>query len=245
MGRFRRTVHPVRRPLALALALSAFTISLTACGGDSGGSAPDHDTPDTPGAVANEGTTAADPEATVKESGVGQRGQYATGIAVLEGNEAAAGYFVVVSMNFLDDAGEIIATETQTESFSWPNQRLIVPVFADLGDKTARVASVDPTVAISNEGGTTGDPLPELTTKQTRAEYGSTTAVFTLTNPTNEQLSSPRIGALCRDKASRIIGGGFDFPDLVPAAGTIKVDVDVQVGDTKPASCEATVNIGF
>ncbi len=41
-------------------------------------------------------------------------------------------------------------------------------------------------------------------------------AKFTIKNPTDEPLQSPRIGVICKGADGKVNGGGSDYPDLVP-----------------------------
>ena len=69
-------------------------------------------------------------------------------------------------------------------------------------------------------------------------EYGASTAVFEFTNSSDEDLSSPRIGIVCYDAAGKIVGGSSEYPDLVAAGKTVRIDSDVTVSGI-PASCKA------
>jgi len=59
---------------------------------------------------------------------------------------------------------------------------------------------------------------------------------FELTNAQSTPVSNPRIGIACVDSAGAIIGGGSNYPELVPAGGRIKVDANVIVSG-EPSSC--------
>lgn len=226
----------MRRSLALVL----FALVLAGCGG----SDDDSDSGDV-GGTGGQGEPNSD-AASIAETGFGQQGQYATGIAVVQAeDDSAVDRFITVSMNFLDAAGDVIATETQTESFSWADQRLIIPVFnSDVGGK--EVSSVEATLAFGSSNAGTGEPLDDLTTEEIEQSQNGerTTASFLLTNPGAEQLGDLRVGVLCRDEAGAIIGGGAEYPELVPAAGEIRLEADPMVSGL-PVECEASVNYGY
>jgi hypothetical protein len=94
--------------------------------------------------------------------------------------------FVNASVNFLDQAGSILKTEEQVESFAWANQQLVLPVWLDSsGSPEAAVASVEPSISISDHG----DPrasrseLPVLESEQIGEEpFNGTVASFTFAN---------------------------------------------------------------
>lgn len=224
--------------------------ALTACGGggdtndDSSTNAP---ATSKPSGAANEGESDDEAKVSVLEAGFAQDlgSQYAKAAAVVQSEGGGAnGYFIVVSMNFLDKSGATIVTEQQTESISWDDQKLIVPVFTDLGSEDAKVASVEATVTVSNSGATTGTPLTDpVVAKPTRGEFGGTAVKVTYSNPTDEDLTDARAGVLCRNKAGDIIGGESNYPDVVPAGQEIVQSVDITTSEPA-ASCEATLNYG-
>lgn len=192
-----------------------------------------------------------DEEATVEivDSGFGQSDSSVQGIVVVTtDSEASVGdfVFVTVSVNFLDAAGQIIATEEQVESFSWVGQELVLPVSLYLDDPV-EVASIEPSASISDDRSSDPGkaPLPVLDASEIKAgSYGGYTASFGFTNETAEDLDDLRVGVVCYDQAKKIIGGTSTYPDFAPAGKTIRIDADPTVS-AKPASCRAFLNYGL
>lgn len=188
------------------------------------------------------------PTVEIVDSGFAQ-GEYATlaMVVVTTDSEAAIGEFVTASVNFLDEEGQILATAEQVESFAWAGQELALPVMpTDLGE-AVEVASIEPSVALSDHG-TTEEPSPSLpvldSTEIKQGEYGGLVASFALTNNTDSNLTSPRVGVVCYDGAKKIIGGTSTYPELVPAGKTIRIDTEPIVSG-EPASCKAFVSYGM
>lgn len=180
------------------------------------------------------------------EAGFGQSDQYAQGIAIVKIPENAVDRYITVSMNFLDAAGEILATEEQVESSTWADQELVLPVWADLGDSKAKVAKVEATVAASDYDAQTPEglePLQRVKARSIKEEYGTYKAAFEITNQSDEPMKEMRVGVVCRDRSNAIIGGGSDYPDLIAAGGKAVSEVDVTVS-SKPESCIAYPNYG-
>lgn len=231
-------------PLIALLALSA------GCGGadDSSGAAPAGSDGGSKNSLAESKDKDADEKPTVEivDSGFGQSGEYVQGIVVVTtDDEAAIGESVTVALNFLDADGQIIATEEQVESFNWVGQELVLPVWLDQSGSKARVASVEPSVSLSDYGMSAEPkaPLPVLdATDIKKAEYGDGfTASFGFTNETDGNLEDLRVGVVCYDGAEKIIGGTSVYPELAPAGKTIRIDADAMVSE-KPAACRAFVN---
>lgn len=174
------------------------------------------------------------------EYGFGQSGEYVAAMAVVENTSDHGGQTVTVSMNFLDQAGEILATETQVESFAYPGQTIALHVFTDLPKRT-KVAAVEPTLLVEDEGtfeesDVELDPVDATTITQ---EYGTWDATFPIANPTSEPLKDLRVGVVCRDEAGNVIGGTSTYPDLVPPNGSIVVEANGLTVSGKPATCTA------
>jgi hypothetical protein len=89
-------------------------------------------------------------------------------------------------------------------------------------DSEAKVSAIEPTLLIEDEGTFEETDVDFGTVEGTdiKEEYGSWSADFLITNPTDEPLESPAVRVACRNAAGTIIGGGFDFPDLVPPNGS-------------------------
>ncbi|WP_109686036.1 hypothetical protein [Branchiibius hedensis] len=170
---------------------------------------------------------------TLKESGFGQSGKYAWVAAVVHNNTSYVGQTVTVNFNLLDASGAILASESQVESFSRPNEDIIVGTQVELPD-SKKAARVDATLDVEAKGAFSNQPFPAMPTSvpQIREEYGQPQASFELTNPLGQAVKDPRISLLCRDAAGRINGGGVAFPELVPASGKIRVDTNLLLSGT-------------
>ena len=167
-------------------------------------------------------------------------------VIVTTDSEAAIGEFVTASVNFLDAKGQILATAEQVESFKWVGQELAMPVTPTDLDEKVEVASIEPSVSLSDHGMEEEPkaPLPVLdSTEVKKGEYGGLISSFALTNDTAADLESPRVGVVCYDAARKIIGGTSTYPEFVPAGRTIRIDAEPTVSG-KPASCKAFVNYG-
>lgn len=222
----------------------ALAATLAGCSSDS-----DNGKEDVQGRVEPNASGPVTPE--VLRGGFGQIDQYVQAIVVVKNSdEASVGEFVTVSVNFKDASGQLVATETQTESFSWKDQELVLPVWLDLSEQPkVDVASIDPAVTISDHGSAadSADPISPVSPVEAASiaknEYGSPAAKFTLTNPGSEALEDLRVGVVCENATGDIIGGASDYPDLIPAGGEILANVDVTVSEM-PARCTAYPNYG-
>lgn len=208
---------------------------LTACG----------ESADDPGGSADGGAATPDSPAAVElvATGFGQQDGYVQGIAVVTSeDENAVGEFVTVSMNFLDSSGGILGTGDQVESMAWAGQELVLPVWFDLSSTPgAEVAEVDASVSISDYGMTRQvvDPIEPVASREIRAnQYGGTTAVFELTNPSGADMNNARVGIVCYDQDEKINGGASDYPSLIAAGQTVLVEADVTTSGV-PERCVA------
>ncbi|EAP97812.1 putative secreted protein [Janibacter sp. HTCC2649] len=158
--------------------------------------------------------------------------------AVVHNNSTYVGQTVTVNFNVLDAAGKLLKSESQLESFSQPESDHIVGTQVTLapGEK---VAKVEATIDVQAEGTFSDKPFPKLPVSKvviTKSEYGGQQASFELSNPTAEALKDVRLAIACTDKAGTIVGGGSEFPELVPASGKIKIDASVITSGT-PVDC--------
>lgn len=214
---------------------AAILVLLTACAGSD---STDSRTDSASGSAASGDETSESPAAGVEvvETGFGQRDEYVQGIAVV--TAGPVGEFVTVSMNFLDDSGQVVATEEQVENVARDGDELVLPVWLSLDDPKVKIASVEATASISDYGSAEED-YPDLgvyeTTDISKDGY---TAKFRLANPTDEAVESARIGVVCYNAGGDIIGGGSDYPELWPAGGEIVVDASITTSG-KPAKCVA------
>lgn len=233
------------------LAGAALVVSLSACGtDDTPEPAQPESTSDAPAASseASAETTEAASTAvpaelgTLKEAGFGQSDEYVWVTALVHNNSADVGQTVTVNFNVLDADGNILASESQVESFSLPEADHIVGTQVSLAPgETA--AEVDAALDVEASGAFSDKPFPEMPTSPVKftEEYGSHTASFELSNTLEIALKNPRVSLLCRDDAGSIMGGGSAYPELVSAQGTVKVDVNLLASE-EPEDC--TVFVG-
>lgn len=219
------------------LPMIAAALLFAGCGGSDDGSAKS-------GGDGEQGGKQAEAAPELVETGFGQNDEYVQGIAIVKIPKNAVDRFITVSMNFLDASGEILATEEQVESSTWADQELVLPVFTEVGE--GKVASVEATVAASDYDAQIPEglePLEQVKARSIKEEYGAYKASFEITNQSEEPMKDTRIGAVCRDAANKIVGGGFAFPELIAAGGKAVADIDVTVS-SKPESCIAYPNYG-
>lgn len=222
------------RRLSLTFGIAA-ALALSGCGG---GSAVEQSSGKPAPAVS---TSAPTELGTLKESGFGQHDEYVWVTALVHNNSKYVGQTVTVNFNVLDQAGEILKSESQVEAFDRPEADHIIGTQVSLnpGEKAAKVEA---TLDVAAEGTFSDKPFPTLPTTDVSLtkEFGTHKASFVLSNTLGQPLKSPRINVLCRDAAAKIVGGGSTYPDLVPAGGKSKVEANLLVSGT-PKSCEAFV----
>lgn len=225
----------MRRTLVLLLATAGLLSACSPSGSSSSAPITESSGSSTPSASAG-------PLGTVIASGFGQQDKYVWVTAIVRNNTQKVGQTVTVNFNVLDASGTILKSDAQVESFSQPGADHIVGTQMDLeaGQKAARVEAA---LLVEDKGAFSATPFPVMpvnTPVVKKDEYGATVVSFELSNAQSTPVSTPRIGIACVDSAGKIIGGGVSFPQLVPAAGRIKVDANVIVsGD--PSSCSVFV----
>lgn len=223
------------------LAVTAVLIvGLTACGGGGDEDVVEEGTPQSASSEAGDSEPLAE-QGQLIESGFGQNGQYAQGVALVENTSDRGGQTVTVNFNFLDADGNILTSVSQVDSFNIAGQTIAVQGFADLGNARAKVASVEPTLLIKDDG-TFAETEADFGTSEGEIsrQYGAWEGRFLVKNPTAEPLESPAVRVACRDAAGKINGGGFTFPDLVPPNGESVAEVSLTVS-SKPAECMAYI----
>ena len=177
-------------------------------------------------------------------SGFGQRDEYAWVTSLIKNASDTQGQTVTVSFNLFDAAGKLLATASQVESFSTPGQELAVGTQVTIGGK-AKVAKVEATLDVKEDGIGPDEPqpsIPPVAAKVVKNEYGTFDATYEVVNPGATALKDVRIGVICTNAAKTIIGGGSDYPDLIPPSGKIRVDTDV-ITSGKPTACTAYPSI--
>lgn len=214
-----------------ALIASAAVLALAACG--SGDNEPSGSSSN---ASATSAAKASAPKdlGTLVKSGFGQQDEYVWVTSVVRNNSTYVGQTVTVNFNVLDAAGNLLKSESQIESFSQPESDHIVGTQVSLapGEKAAKVEA---TLAVEAEGTFSDKPFPKLPVSKVvirKSEYGGQEASFELSNPTAGALKDLRLAIACTDKAGTLVGGGSEFPDLVPARGKIKIDANVITSGT-------------
>jgi hypothetical protein len=219
-----RSVVPIFIVVPLVAACGASVTHNPASGGDSSSSSP------------------APTAAGIEQSGFGGSGGYLWVTSTV--HHVPVGQFATVSFNLYGADGTLLATESQTEQAVNPGARITLgtQVTAPQGQPVARI---EPTLKVSEH-----DPvmptkfsdvvlqLGPVTVGQD--EFGSPAAVAELTNPSSQQIPSARVGATCFNQQRTIIGGGSDFPDVVPANGKVRTAARLLVSGT-PDHCEMTV----
>ncbi len=230
---------------------ATLSLALAACGGEADvtdsqstsagpSAAPESSAPEPSAEPAEpaEPTEPAEPAGAIVKSGFGLGNQFAWVTAVVRNDSDEAGQTVTVQFNLLDAAGSIVASTDQVESFSRPGEELAVGTQVEV-PTGAEPVSLEANLLIEADG--IGSPYPDIPVGPVTVsedEFGGAQASFELTNPTDEPLQSPRVGIVCLDAAGVVIGGGSEFPDLVPAGGTVRVDTSFLTTTGIPASCE-------
>ena len=177
-------------------------------------------------------------------SGFGQKDEYVWVTSLVHNNSDKVGQTVTVQFNALDAAGTLVKSGSQIESFSRVGQDLAVGTQLDV-PKGSKIATVEATLLIEDLGVFSSEPFPEMkttTVKVVADQYGGATANFELSNPTGNPVKSPRLGIICYNAAKKIIGGGVDFPELVPASGKVAVEAHI-LTTGKPASCKVFTGV--
>jgi hypothetical protein len=183
---------------------------------------------------------AAKPAGQLVASGFGQQAQYVWLEALVRNTSANVGQTVTVQFNVLDASGKLIGSESQVENFSRPGQLLALGTQHDLQPHET-AAKIEAHLLIEDAGAFSNKPFPEIKTGPVsiaKDEFGSTTGTFEITNPTADPLKNPRVGVICYDTEHNVIGGGAEYPDLVPASGKALVKATLNTRG-KPAKCDA------
>ena len=172
-------------------------------------------------------------EIVIREAGIGQEGEYARAVALVE-TRGYVGEFLTVHFNVFDANDELIASGEQIEVIASEASTFAIGTMVDVG--AARAARVEATHAVSDYG-MGGKAFPAIALAPvTLGDYGL--ATIRLTNPTPEPWENLRIGIVCRNAEGDIVGGGDSYPSLVPANAESMADGYVIVGDDV-AECTA------
>lgn len=180
------------------------------------------------------------PAGSLVASGFGQRDEYVWVTSLVHNDSDRVGQTVTVQFNALDADGALVKSTSQIESFTRVGQDLALGTQIDVPGGV-QIATVEATLLIEDYRGSSNKPDPEMKTTPVTLvpdQYGTTTANFELSNPTDQLIKDLRLGVICYDAANTIVGGGVNFPDLVPASGKIAVEAHILTTGT-PASCKA------
>ncbi|MFC5677792.1 hypothetical protein [Aeromicrobium endophyticum] len=231
------------RPLLRFAAPLVLLAALAACGGEA--DVVDQDSSSKADTAKADGKPAKE-QGSIVESGFGQGDdQYVWVTALVENKSKKVGQTVTVSFNVKDEAGELLATTDQVESFSSTGQLLALGTQVDVGDG-AKAASVEATLLVEDEGAFEGGPsLGTADAEVSDSEFGGQEARFVVKNPTDKPLKDPRIGVICKDSAGKINGGTSEFPELVPPSGEIKVKTNFMTLSGEAKTCTAYIAPGF
>lgn len=175
--------------------------------------------------------------AEVVESGFAQRGDFLWASAMVQ-YQGLTGEFATVLFNVYDSDGTILASEEQIEQLTTTGTTF--PIGRQIKiPEGATAASITASVSASDYGSSVS-PAPVLEPISAPA----TELRFLIQNPTGEDWANPRIAIVCRDSAGKISGGGYDFPNLIPAGGEFLVwDPHLMVTDDSE-TCQAYVQLG-
>jgi len=224
------------RSKALAVSIVAVALLTSGCGGEK--NVVEQKTVNAPAPAASSTSAPAKEAGSLLASGFGQKDEYVWVTSLVHNNSAKVGQTVTVQFNAKDKAGTLVKSESQVESFSRVGQDLAVGTQMDV-PKGTKIATVEATLLIEDLGVFSSVPFPEMKTtpvKVVAGQYGDTTANFELSNPTASPIKSPRLGIICYNAAKKIVGGGVDFPELVPPSGKVAVEATI-LTTGKPASC--------
>lgn len=157
-------------------------------------------------------TTSVKPDAEIAEYGFGQARGYVW-VTALVHNVGRVGDFATVHFNLLDEAGNLLASGDQVESFV--SQEGVTAIGTQVAvPEGAEVATIEPTLSVSDYGDS-ADPKPTIApVPLTLTEQD---ASFILTNDSIENWENVRVGIVCREASGAITGGGSAYPNLVPA----------------------------
>ncbi|GAT16649.1 putative uncharacterized protein [Mycolicibacterium thermoresistibile] len=191
-----------------------------------------------------EGGTLSDaPAATavIEQSGFGGSGDYLWVTSTVR--DVPVGQFATVSFNLFGADGALLATESQVEQAVNPGARITVGTQVSVPNGQP-VTRVEPTLEVSDHPQTKPVEFSDVVLEVGpvtigQDTFGSPTADAELTNPSDQQIPAARVGVICFDPHGQIIGGGSEFPDVVPANGKVKVSARLVVTGI-PDRCEMT-----
>ena len=180
-----------------------------------------------------------EPKAKLVKAGFGKDGDYGYASAIVTNSSPDnVGMFVTVQFNLLDSKGDLVASDSQVEQFTSANQTLALGSQFEMEGKK-KVAKVEATLGLDNKISQDDAPnLPVGKVKVEKVQYEGTKAIFEVRNPGTVAQKGARIGVVCFDKSGKIIGGGSEYPDLIPAKGRVLVESHI-LSAGMPAKCDA------
>jgi hypothetical protein len=156
-------------------------------------------------------------------------------------NEDAYGLFPVIRITARDAAGKVIATDDQTLGEFPPGTSLAFSGQLDSKEKPAKVEFTYAKVEWHDTKTRAAD-YKEFSAKQVsfrKGDFGDLTVTGEITNPFAADLDSMAVTALLRDAAGKLVGGGTDFADSLPASGSLPFELDANFkGKAKVKSVE-------
>uniref|UniRef100_A0AAU3HS20 Lipoprotein n=1 Tax=Streptomyces sp. NBC_01393 TaxID=2903851 RepID=A0AAU3HS20_9ACTN len=228
---------------AAVLATAISTLALAGCASSSD---PDVVEQATDGPAKATSSSSTKPSGQLVASGFGQQDEYVWVTSLVRNTSPHVGQTVTVQFNILDAHNKIIGSDSQVESFSQPDQLLVVGTQIDV-KSNEKAAKVKATLLIEDEGTFSTKPFPRIPTSPvhiSKGEYGNTTGTFEVSNPTTAPLKDARVGVICYDAKHNVVGGSSEYPDLVPPSGKIRVESTLNTLRA-PAKCDAYAGPGL
>ena len=177
-------------------------------------------------------------KATLVKTGFGAQGDYGWASAIVTNSSPDnVGMFVTVHFNLLDSRGDLVASEDQVEMFTSANQTLALGTQVDIAGKK-KVTKVEATLGLDNKTEIDDQPSLPVGKVKLKKDYGTYNAIFEVKNPGTTAQKSARIGIVCFSDSGKIIGGGSDYPELIPARGRV-LEEAMLLTSGKPDSCDA------
>ena len=178
--------------------------------------------------------------ATLVKSGFGQADEYVWVTALVHNDSDVVGQTVTVHFDLMDKNGKLVKSGDQVDAFTQVGEDLAVGTQLDV-PRRIKIGSVKATLQVEDAGAFSEEPGPVLRSAPAtvrKGEFGDWGAHFELTNTTNKPVKNPHIGVICYDAKGTINGGTVEFPELVPAKGTVAVDTNSLLVSGRPAKCE-------
>ena len=173
-------------------------------------------------------------DATIENAGFG-----------LQDGTDAVDLTATVSFNLLDNSGMLLATQSQNEYVVNPRQRTIIGTLIYNAPYAAQVARIETSLSL-NPRITKKEPLKysdvvlSVSDSTVQVQGSQIYAQATITNPTDVQLGGgARVGIACFNERGQIVGGGRDYPAIVPAKGRVLINDPVTVSE-RPVRCDMT-----